>query len=45
MAALAYDHGVNAFMTKPGRFDDLVDLLRSFSAFWLSAAQLPTNAA
>jgi len=40
----AYDHGVNAYMTKPGRFDELVDLLRSFSAFWLSAAQLPALA-
>ena len=37
----AYDNGANAFMTKPGHFDDLVQLLRSFGRFWLQEAKLP----
>jgi CheY-like chemotaxis protein len=37
----AYANGVNAFMTKPGRFDDFVELLRRFSDFWLCSARLP----
>ena len=37
----AYHSGANAFMTKPGHFDEFVDLIRSFSAFWLGVAKLP----
>lgn len=38
----AYDNGANAFMTKPGRFEDMVTMLRSFRSFWLDEAHLPT---
>jgi two-component system, response regulator len=39
--AQAYADGVNAFMTKPGPYDDFLDLLRKFGAFWLTGARLP----
>ncbi len=38
----AYANGINAFMTKPGAFEEFVDLLRKFGAFWLEGAKLPT---
>ena len=38
----AYASGVNAFMTKPGAFDEFVELLRKFGAFWLEGAKLPS---
>lgn len=37
----AYANGINAFMTKPGAFEEFVDLLRKFGAFWLEGAKLP----
>jgi CheY-like chemotaxis protein len=37
----AYANGINAFMTKPGAFEEFVDLLRRFGAFWLEGAKLP----
>jgi CheY-like chemotaxis protein len=37
----AYENGVNAFMTKPGHFDDFVDLLRDFADYWIKCARLP----
>ena len=37
----AYADGVNGFMTKPGPYDEFVDLLRRFGAFWLHSARLP----
>lgn len=40
--AQAYANGVNAFMTKPGPYDDFVDLMRKFGAYWLTGARLPT---
>jgi CheY-like chemotaxis protein len=43
--ALAYANGVNSFLTKPWRFEDLVALLDSFGAFWLRASKLPDIAA
>ena len=43
--AQAYANGVNAFMTKPGPYDDFVELLRRFGSYWLQAAQLPIVAA
>jgi CheY-like chemotaxis protein len=36
-----YANGVNAFMTKPGAFEEFVELLRKFGAFWLDGAKLP----
>jgi CheY-like chemotaxis protein len=42
--AEAYANGVNAFMTKPGPYDDFLDLIRKFGTFWLTAAKLPSFA-
>jgi CheY-like chemotaxis protein len=39
--ALAYANGVNAFMTKPGPYDEFLDLIRKFGDYWLAAAELP----
>jgi CheY-like chemotaxis protein len=39
--AQAYANGVNAFMTKPGPYNDFLDLIRKFGSFWLTAARLP----
>ena len=35
--------GVNAFMTKPGRFEDLLEMVAKFVAFWRDTACLPYN--
>jgi CheY-like chemotaxis protein len=40
----AYANGVNVFMTKPGRFEEFVELLGCFYSFWLEHAKLPTIA-
>jgi CheY-like chemotaxis protein len=40
--AKAYADGINAFMTKPNRFDDLVALMSRFATFWLQSARLPS---
>jgi CheY-like chemotaxis protein len=37
----AYKNGVNAFVTKPGRYDEFVDLVSRLGAFWLTTARLP----
>jgi CheY-like chemotaxis protein len=37
----AYASGANAFMMKPGGFDEFVDLIRKFGEFWLGVARLP----
>jgi two-component system response regulator len=37
----AYKNGVNAFVTKPGRYDEFVDLVSRLEAFWLTTARLP----
>ena len=39
--AQAYANGVSAFMTKPGRYDDFLDIVKKMGNFWLSAAVLP----
>lgn len=41
----AYASGINAFMTKPGAFEEFVELLRKFGAFWLEGAKLPVTGA
>lgn len=43
--AQAYASGANAFMTKPGPYDDYLDLIRKFGTFWLTAAKLPVMCA
>jgi two-component system response regulator len=40
----AYAGGVNAFMTKPGPYEEFLDLISKFGAYWLTGAQLPTLA-
>ena len=37
----AYALGVNSFLTKPARFQDFVDLMRRFAAYWLGGVRLP----
>ncbi len=37
----AYEHRVNAYITKPIEYQDLVETLRSFEDFWLSIVKLP----
>jgi CheY-like chemotaxis protein len=41
--ATAYRHGANCYLVKPRAFTDLVELVRSFGAFWLDRAVLPTR--
>jgi CheY-like chemotaxis protein len=40
--AKAYASGVNAFMTKPGRYDEFLDIVGKMGNFWFGAAKLPT---
>lgn len=37
----AYDRYANCYITKPGDLDELVDVIRSIEAFWLSLVRLP----
>ncbi len=37
----AYDLGVNAYIVKPSRFDDLVKVFGTICDFWLNAVQFP----
>ena len=39
--AQAYANGVNAFMTKPGPYDEFVKLMQGFGSYWLQTARLP----
>jgi two-component system response regulator len=43
--AQAYASGVNAYMTKPAQFDQLLDAMRKFGDFWLGVSRLPDPAA
>lgn len=40
----AYEQRVNAYITKPIEFGELVETLRSFEEFWLSIVRLPRRA-
>ena len=40
-----YQHGANAYVTKPGSYAALLDMVRNFSAFWLQTARLPETKA
>jgi CheY-like chemotaxis protein len=42
--AQAYADGVNAFMIKPGPFEEVVALMRKFGEFWLTGVRLPVPA-
>ena len=39
--ATAYANGVNSFLTKPAPYDDFVEMIRNFGAYWLHCAKLP----
>lgn len=41
----AYDRYANCYITKPGDLDDLVDVVRSIEAFWLTVVRLPRRVA
>lgn len=40
--AQAYANGVNAFLTKPGGYDEFVDVVQKMGNFWFGVARLPT---
>lgn len=37
----SYDLGVNSFITKPVRFDQLVNVMRALGHYWLEIVRLP----
>jgi CheY-like chemotaxis protein len=37
----SYDLGANSFVTKPGSFDELLDLMSRLSAYWADTVRLP----
>jgi len=39
--AEAYASGVNAYMTKPAQFSELLDAMKKFGDFWLGVSKLP----
>lgn len=39
----AYEHHVNAYVTKPIDLDEFVEVVRSIEQFWLSIVRLPEN--
>jgi two-component system response regulator len=39
--AQAYECGVNAYMTKPAQFSELLDAMQKFGDFWLHVSKLP----
>ncbi len=40
--AFSYQHGVNAYIAKPARYDDLHNVLKAVKDFWFNTARLPT---
>lgn len=38
-----YNLGVNSFITKPVKFDALVDIVRDFGKYWFEIVELPKN--
>jgi len=39
----SYDLGVNAFVTKPGTFDELADAIQALGDFWFEIVKLPSE--
>jgi two-component system, response regulator len=39
----AYDLGVNSFISKPVRFDELVEVTRDISTYWFGTVSLPAS--
>jgi DNA-binding NarL/FixJ family response regulator len=40
----SYDLGVNSFITKPVTFEGLVEVMRTWSRYWLEIVELPGGA-
>ena len=40
----SYDLGVNSFITKPSTFAGLVELMRTWTRYWLELTELPRSA-
>jgi len=40
----SYNLGVNSFVTKPVTFEGLVDVMRTWSRYWLEIVELPNGA-
>jgi CheY-like chemotaxis protein len=40
----SYNLGVNSFITKPVTFEGLVDVMRTWSRYWLEIVELPNGA-
>jgi len=38
-----YDLGVNSFVTKPMRFENLVEVIRTLGRYWLEIVELPSS--
>ena len=39
--AQAYAQGINAYLSKPERIDDMIEMVRRFGEFWLRETKLP----
>jgi CheY-like chemotaxis protein len=37
----AFDLGANSYAVKPGRFEDLVDILNRLQSWWIAVSQIP----
>lgn len=37
-----YACGVNSYISKPGSFDQLVDIIRTLNEYWISTVRLPS---
>ena len=41
--ARTYDLGVNSFIIKPSTFQELVEILKTLSAYWFNTVKLPAE--
>ena len=39
--AQAYAYGINAYLSKPERIEDMIEMVRRFGEFWLHETKLP----
>jgi two-component system response regulator len=39
--ALAYAQGINAYLSKPERIEDMIEMVKRFGDFWLRETKLP----
>lgn len=40
---ISYQLGANSYVTKPNRYDDLIEVLRSLERYWTETVQLPST--